>query len=71
MRLLYKEILLQSRRTFKKFGHKQQPVPAITVLWHGFLTFTFIGMGINWKRISRFMFGEEPNQEQTSPLSLK
>lgn len=35
---------------FKNFGHKKQPLPIVTVLWHGYLTFMFIGLCINWKR---------------------
>lgn len=37
-------------RTFKNFGHKRQPIPGVSLLWHGFLTFTFIGLGVEWKR---------------------
>ncbi|CAG5027370.1 unnamed protein product [Parnassius apollo] len=56
-------------RTFKNFGHKRQPVPRITVLWHGFLTFSFIGLGIEWKRIGRMIFGEDFGKEtETSPF---
>lgn len=40
---------LNTRRTFKNFGHKPQPIPGVTILWHGFLTFTFIGCFIDWK----------------------
>lgn len=44
------KITYLNTRTFKNFGHKRQPVSMFTTLWHGFLTFTFIGLGINWKR---------------------
>lgn len=37
-------------KNFKNFGHKKQPVPRFTFYWHAFLTFSFIGLGIEWKR---------------------
>lgn len=46
----FKTTVVVSQRTFKNFGHKRQPIPFVTTLWHGFLTFTFIGCGIEWKR---------------------
>ncbi|PZC85315.1 hypothetical protein B5X24_HaOG201811 [Helicoverpa armigera] len=47
-----------SNRPFKNFGHKRQPIPVVTTFWHGFLTFTFIGLAIEWKRIKNFLFGD-------------
>ncbi|XP_026328863.1 uncharacterized protein LOC113236865 [Hyposmocoma kahamanoa] len=51
-------------RTYKNFGHKRQPEALVTVLWQGFLTFTFIGIGIEWKRIAKIFFGDEHGVEQ-------
>lgn len=39
---------LASKRNFKNFGHKREPIPLVTTLWHGFLTCTFIGLGLEW-----------------------
>lgn len=44
-----KNYMLINSRQFKNFGHKRQPEARFTVLWHGFLTFSFIGLGLNWK----------------------
>ncbi|OWR55176.1 hypothetical protein KGM_202461 [Danaus plexippus plexippus] len=38
-----------------------------TTLWHGFLTFTFIGLGINWKSVTKYLHGES-SEEMKSPL---
>ncbi|CAH2268007.1 jg10199 [Pararge aegeria aegeria] len=58
-----------SSRGFKNFGHKRQPESTFTVLWHGFLTFTFIGMGIEWKRISKYLLGGDDGDETNSIIS--
>ncbi|KAF9814050.1 hypothetical protein SFRURICE_004397 [Spodoptera frugiperda] len=55
----FKPVTIISQRSFKNFGHKRQPVPVVTTLWHGFLTFSFIGLGIEWKTIKTFLFGED------------
>ncbi|CAH1644217.1 unnamed protein product [Spodoptera littoralis] len=54
-----KPVTIINQRSFKNFGHKRQPIPVITTLWHGFLTFSFIGLGIEWKRIRTFLFGAD------------
>ncbi|CAG9115534.1 unnamed protein product [Plutella xylostella] len=51
------------RRNFKNFGHKKQPTPPITMWWTGFLTFTFIGMAIEWKRVAKFFLGDAAEEE--------
>ncbi|CAB3252083.1 unnamed protein product [Arctia plantaginis] len=53
-----KTINVVSSRSIKNFGHKRQPVPIITTLWHGFLTFTFIGLVLEWKKIKMLIFGD-------------
>lgn len=45
-----KTVTTIASRTFKNFGHKREPEAFVTVLWHGFLTFSMIGMGLNWDR---------------------
>lgn len=37
-------------RPIKNFGHKRQPVPLVTTIWHGFLTFSFVGLVIKWEK---------------------
>ncbi|CAH4019767.1 unnamed protein product [Pieris brassicae] len=63
-----REVYRLDKRTYKNFGHKREPEPLFTVLWHGFLTFSFIGMGIEWKRMYRFFFDEEPERSSLTDL---
>lgn len=49
-------VLVTQNRTYKNFGHKRQHVSTFTTLWHGFLTFTFVGLGINWKWYVIYIF---------------
>lgn len=58
-------IMMSSQRTYKNFGHKREPIPTVTILWHGFLSFTFIGLGVEWKKIGNFIFGTEEGTEAT------
>ncbi|CAH0727862.1 unnamed protein product, partial [Brenthis ino] len=65
-----KNYMIINNRSFKNFGHKRQPESRFTVLWHGFLTFTFIGFGIEWKRVTKFFFGESTNDTKTGPFDM-
>ncbi|KAJ0179984.1 hypothetical protein K1T71_004575 [Dendrolimus kikuchii] len=71
--LTAKTVLLSSQRTYKNFGHKRQPVPTVTFLWHGFLTCTFIGLAIEWKKIGHFLFdnGKEADAATENNADLR
>ncbi|CAG4937269.1 unnamed protein product [Colias eurytheme] len=65
---LFRQVLRVDRRTYKNFGHKREPEPRFTVIWHGFLTFSFIGLGVEWKRVLKFFFGDD---DLPHPLNLE
>ncbi|CAK1553546.1 unnamed protein product [Leptosia nina] len=63
---LSRQVYYLPQRTHKNFGHKREPEQMFTVLWHGFLTFSFIGLGLNWRRIINYFAADDA--EQSYPL---
>ncbi|RVE52829.1 hypothetical protein evm_002486 [Chilo suppressalis] len=64
-----KSVLLMQSMMFKNFGHKRQPVSGVTVLWHGFLTFTFIGLALKWDVIINFLLSKEEYNKLSQDIS--
>ncbi|PNF24667.1 Calcium uptake protein 1-like protein, mitochondrial [Cryptotermes secundus] len=56
----------QTRRHFKNFGHKPEPMPLFTKLWYSFVFLGFIGLAMDWKGMRKKLF---PKVDAVSQLA--